>query len=236
MAGATPKVAFAALRIYLSKSKAPKEIFYDIDYHNMHQESKEIKDFNNYFPYLKDEVVRNEFTKIDSRMPLFYWVPFYSLPYTGFKNLSTGLHGWLHIPNKTDSLFEEGYFKENLRPALSFTSVRPETIVPNPVELNYLDSIIDLCARNSIKLTCVSSPMFAGGILDVSNKKELLSRLSEHLKVKGVTYMDMSSLPFCNRRDLFVDHFHMNYKGSILFTAYFADLYSNKLQKNAFKH
>ncbi len=236
MAGATPKVALAALRIYLAKSKAPKEIIYDIDYHNIHLESKEIKDFNNYFPYLKDATVRNEFAKIDKRMTYFYTIPYYSLPYTGFKNLSTGLHGWLNTPNKTDSLFDEGYFKETLRPYLTFTFVKPQNILPVPIELNCLDSIIDICAKKTIQFTCVSSPIFAGGVLDVANKKELIGILSEHLKAKGVRYIDMSSLPFCNQRELFVDHFHMNYKGSTLFTAYFTDFYSNNLQKNAFKH
>ena len=46
LAGATPQVAFAALKAYLLNSKAPEYLFYEIDYHFLKYESNEIKNFN----------------------------------------------------------------------------------------------------------------------------------------------------------------------------------------------
>lgn len=235
VAGATPKVAFAALKIYLSKSKAPRDVIYDVDYHNLGNESKEIMDFNNYFPFLNDAIVRNEFSKVDKRMFHFYWNPYYSLPYIGLQNLSTGLHGLTNTLSRTDTLFYKGYFKECLRKPLDFSHTNPKIIEPNPIEMAYLDSIIQLCEFKKCQLHFVSSPLFAGGVLDVANKTELMRDLQKFADVKQVSYIDLSSLPFCNQRELFMDHFHMNYLGATLFTAKFASFYSNNLQKKALK-
>lgn len=235
MAGATPKVAYYALKIYLSKSKTPSIVLYDIDYHNLNNESKEIKDFNNYFPFLKDEVVRNEFCKIDKRFKWFYYLPYYSLPYTGSKNLSTGLHGLFNIPNRTDSLFYKGYFKENTRHALEVHQTKPSTIKIDPIERTYIDSLCQLAKIKKFEMLFISSPLFAGGKLDVANKEYLLNEVSNLVNSYEFSYTDLSSLSFCDQRELFVDHFHMNHKGARLFTLKMSKLYRNNLIKKALK-
>lgn len=235
MAGATPKVAYYALKIYLSKSKTPTIVIYDVDYHNLNNESKEIKDFNNYFPFLKDEVVRNEFCKIDKRFKWFYYLPYYSLPYTGTKNLSTGLHGLFNIPNRTDSLFYKGYFKENTRKPLDVTFTKASNIKIDPIEYAYLDSLCQIGRAKNIEMVFCSSPIFAGGKLDVANKTELLNTILKLVQSYNYTYTDLSSLSFCDQRDLFVDHFHMNYQGARLFTLKMSELYRNNLVKKALK-
>ncbi len=235
MSGATPKVSFAALQIYLSKSKAPDYIISDIDYHHIGHESFSIAEFNNYFPFLKDQLLRKKFTAIDKRMPYFYYLAYYSLPYTGYRNISTGLNLFSGRMNKTDTLFYKVYFKECFRPHLQLEKPLKEKVIPNATEMAYLDSIINLCHSKNIKIHFVSSPIFAGGRLDVINKKELINRIGKSLNKHGVTYTDLSSLDFCSKRNLFVDHFHMNYIGARLFTLKLADYFSNKLQKKAFE-
>ncbi len=235
LAGASPKVAYYALKVYLSKSKTPTVIVYDIDYHNLNNESKEVKDFNNYFPFLKDEVFRNEFCKIDARFKWFHYLPFYSLPYTGFRNLSTGLHGLLNTPNRTDSLFYKGYFKENTRKPLDVTFSKASNIKIDPIEYAYLDSLCQLGRAKNIEMFFCSSPIFAGGKLDVVNKAELLNSVFKLVQSYNYNYTDLSSLSFCDQRELFVDHFHMNYKGARLFTLKMSELYSNNLVKKALK-
>lgn len=235
LAGATPRVAFAALKAYLANSSAPEIIFYEVDYHFLKYPSTEIKEFNNYFPFFKNETLRREFNSIDNRMNHFYYNPYYSFPYTGFKNLSTSLHGWLNIPNKTDSLYHKGYLKEVLRPHLDYIPSTPASSWFSSLERNYLDSIITICKQKNIDLTLISSPMFAGGKLDVSNKEEIISQLENIAKINKIHYYDLSSLSFCNRRGLFIDHYHMNAAGATKFTLFFAGFFSNKLAANPLK-
>lgn len=235
LAGATPRVAFAALKAYLANSSAPEIIFYEADYHFLKYPSAEIKEFNNYFPFLKNETLRREFNSIDKRMNHFYYNPYYSFPYTGFKNLSTSLHGWLNIPNKTDSLYHKGYLKEVFRPHLDYIASTPAYSWFSSLERNYLDSIIIICNQKNIDLTLITSPMFAGGKLDVANKKEIISQLENIATINKIQYYDLSSLPFCNRRGLFIDHYHMNAAGATKFTLFFAGFFSNKLAANPLK-
>lgn len=235
LAGATPIVAFAALKGYLHTSKSPEYLIYEMDYHFLKYPSSEIKEFNNYFPFLSNPVLRNSFSAIDSRMDHFYYNPYYSLPFTGFKNLSTSLHGWLNIPNKTDSLYHKGYLKEVLRPHLDFIPSKPQYSYFNLLERNYLDSIIILCKEKQIHITLLSSPLFAGGKLDLANKPAIISQLKNIAASNQIGYYDLSSLPFCSDRTLFVDHFHLNFYGALKFTVYFCDLYHNKLSIKTLK-
>ncbi|MCW3078386.1 MAG: hypothetical protein JWO32_2995 [Bacteroidetes bacterium] len=228
LAGATPQIAFAALEAYLEKSKSPAYLFYEIDYHFIRYYSSEIKEFNNYFPFLTNRTLRKEFNKVDNRINHFYYDPYFSFPYTGLKNLSTSFHSLLNIPNRTDSLYYKGYLKEVMRPHLKFIPSTSHYSFFNTTDRNYLDSIILLCKKNKIKISLMSSPIFAGGKLDVKNKMKVIEQLNDIALIHKITYYDYSSLPFCNRRNLFVDHFHMNAAGAVLFTEYVTRLFNNK--------
>ncbi len=227
LTGAAPPHCYAALRAYLKNSSAPKYLFYEVDYHALHINVDFIRDFNNYFPYLKNEVLREGFQRIDNRMNHFYLNPAYSFPYTGFKNLSTSLHGYFNIPNKTDSLFFNGYTKEVFRPQLNFIHYPKFYGYIHPINRSYLDSIITLCDKNKIKLTLVSSPIFAGGELDLLNKSQVLNHLNNIAYLNKIEYLDLSSLPFCDKRALFLDHHHLNYQGSVMFTKHFITKMNN---------
>ncbi|MBA3663196.1 MAG: hypothetical protein H0W61_03180 [Bacteroidetes bacterium] len=235
LAGATPQVAFAALKAYLVNSAPPEKLFYEIDYHFIKNKSNEIKEFNNYFPFLKNETLRSEFSKIDNRMNHFYYDPYFSFPYTGFKNLSTSVHGWMGVPNLTDSLYYKGYLKEVLRPHLKYDSAQPVFSYFNITDRNYLDSIIILCQKNKTIISLITSPLFAGGKLDVANKEQVISHLQNIAGIHKIEYYNFSSLSFCNQRTLFVDHFHMNAGGASEYTHYFASFYNNKWRGNALK-
>jgi hypothetical protein len=169
LAGATPEVAFTALRAYLLNSVPPRFLIYEMDYHFLKYKSTEVKEFNNYFPFLSNPALLAGFSRIDPRMKHFYYNPYYSFPYTGFRNLSTSLHGWMKVENQTDSLYYKGYLKEVLRPALTFIPTKPYYSFINVTDRQYIDSVIRLCKKNNIALSLVSSPIFSGGRVDVLN-------------------------------------------------------------------
>lgn len=235
MAGATPHVIYAALKTYLSKSDAPRYLVYEVDYHTLKDRSLQIREFNNYFPFLRDGVFRHEVSRIDRRMLHFYYDPFFSLPYTGLKNLSTSLHGWLGIPNKTDSLYHNGFFKEVLRPHLDYIPLEKINTWFDVVEHRYMDSIILLCRSKQINVTLASSPIFGGGKLVLKNKPFIIQQLKHIAAYHGISYFDLSSLPFCNRRNLFIDYNHLNYAGARQFTRYFSVVFNNKIALPALK-
>lgn len=231
MAGATPQMSYALLKIYLQQSKTPDLLFYDVDLNNLKTNKTSISDFNNFFPFLSNPVVRNEFNRVDPRMNHFYYNPYYSLPFSGIENLSTSAHGWLNIPNKTDAIYYKGYLRDTIHNILTYQKVFNEFAYLSQNRRDYLDSIIQICKLSKIKLILISSPMFAGGQLDISNKKQISRQMEYFAKSRQVPYWDLSSLPFCNRRELFADHHHMNAKGAKVFCSYLVDFFNNKTNK-----
>ena len=233
--GATVHEAFAAYRGYLAGHKPPAFLIYEIDYHAMMERSSGIMEFGNFFPFLSNTVLRRELNRIDKRMNWFYFVPYLSWPYTGLRNISTSLHGWLNIPNKTDHLYYKGFFKEVLRDSLNYRHSVPVNVYIHSSERAYLDSLAEVCRRTGTCLTFVTSPLFACGELDVANRREITSQVKNIAKACQAEYFDFSCLPFCNRREFFVDHYHMNYKGTSAFTPWLCSAFNNKIKAPALK-
>ena len=231
IAGASPNVAFMALTAYLAKSKAPAHVIYEVDYHALRHKS-ELKDFGNFFPFLSDPVFREQMSRVEPRTNHFYYNPYFSLPFTGIKNLSTSLHGWLNIANKTDSLYYKGFFRDAIRPALVYVPNKKQTVTFDPKQRAYYDSIIATCRKHKIQLTMVSSPVFAGGKIELDNKDEVVAEVSKIAVGSHIRYFDLSSLSFCNNRQLFADHFHLRYNGARKFTWYMAWVFNNKIAIN----
>jgi hypothetical protein len=228
MAGASPMMAFSVLKIYLNRSASPERVFYEVDLNRLSENYSEIYNFNNYFAYLSDPLVRAELASIDRRMNHFYWNPFYSLPYTGLKNISTSLHGWLNLPNDVDALYYRGFMKDTINTHMQYKASSPALVYLSNHNRNYLDSIVGLCKEKNIHLYLLSSPIFSGGQLDMKNKEHVKRQMEFFAKKNRIPYWDLSSLPFCNRRDLFVDNLHLNAKGAELFSQYFVDYFNTK--------
>jgi hypothetical protein len=230
LAGASPMIAFAVLKIYLNKSNCPERVFYEVDLHRLKESSTEIFEFNNYFPLLSDPLIRKEFSKIDARMPHFYLNPFYSLPYTGLKNISTGLHAWLGLPTQSDALYHNGFMKDTINTFFNYIPLKAEAVFLSDHNKNYLDSMVQLCKKSGIQLFLLSSPYFAGGQLSLLNKKQMVKDMAQYAHSRGLPYWDLSSLSFCNRRELFRDEIHLNAKGAELFSRYFVDYLNTKVR------
>lgn len=232
LSGATPRVSLAALKAYLQNSATPKYILYETDLHNVNFDSG-IMEFNNYFPFLKNEILLEEFNKIDPRMKHFYYNAYYSWPYTGYKNISTSLHSWLGMKGKIDDRFYKGYVRNDYENGSYLKVVKPYKGGFSAMNGKYFEEIIGFCKQKNIKLILVTSPMFAGGKVDLINKQQIVTVVDAYAQINSLEYWDLSSTPYCNQRELFIDHFHMNDKGARLFTSKLAYLYSNNCQKKA---
>ena len=227
--GATPRLANMMLSLYLINSKTPDHVIYEVDYHYLKYRAEEIMEFNNFFPYLKYESVRKEFSKIDRRMEHFYLNPYYSFPYTGLKNLSTSLHGWLDLPNASDNDYVKGYLKVVQKRNSVLRKESPVYSFIDPVERNYIDSIISQCENKHIRLTFALSPLYANGKLSLTNKEEILRNLRNIATIHNIGIIDLSSADFSNDRTMFVDNNHLSYQGSLKYSLLFAETFNNKV-------
>jgi hypothetical protein len=218
--GANIEQAFNLLKCYLQKSKTPKTIFYEIDYHVLKYHENNWMDFQNLFPFIENENTYKIIGKSDKRF--FYAKNFiiYAVANLGIKNINTGFQYFFNKNIKSDSLYYKGYFKNNLQIPQNKFSNEFKYQWFNLKDRAYLDSIIYCCKLKNIKLNLITSPIFGGGKLDVLNHSQIINQLKNIALINKISYRNLSSLKFCNQRNLFIDQHHMNDKGANLFTEF----------------
>jgi hypothetical protein len=234
LSGATPRVSLAVLKAYLENSKAPEYILFETDLHNVDVDG-EIMEFNNYFPFLRNRTLLTEFSEIDPRMKHFYYNAFYSWPYTGYKNISTGIRARLGLECAWENSEYKGFIMADPRPPLDFMPAHPKKGGYSVLNEKYARELIAFCKKEKIQLIFVTSTMFAGGKLDLGNKDQIVKQVDQIVTESGLPHWNLSSSPYCDQRKLFYDHFHMTYEGSRLFTLKLAGLFGNNCQKNPLK-
>lgn len=218
--GANIQQAFILLKCYLAKSIPPKVLFYEMDYHVFKTHEEGWMDFQNLFPFLEDDCTFHFLRSSDKRFIYARYFPFYSLPHTGIKNFSTGINYFLGKNLYHDHLYYKGYFKNSVQPSLNYKPTKRMYQWINKTDRDYLDSLIFICKDNDIQLNLISSPIFGGGKLDVINHTQLMKQINNVTSLNGLKFINYSSLSFCNQRNLFIDHHHLNARGSDLFTQY----------------
>lgn len=233
--GATPRIAFAVLKAYCFKSKKPKYIVFDLDFHFLKHGIDTIRHFPRYFPFLANDVLLQEFNNIDDRFISFKYNPFHSMPYSNVRMLGASLHGWLNKQGKYDTTYYKGYagvifdefpHKKVHHPFYGFIHVR---------ERAYIDSIIHFSQRNKINLILVSSPMYKGAEDEMLNKKAVVTQLKNIALINKLEYWDMSKSAYSNKEEYFTDNFHMSAPGARLFTLGFAFNFQQYFDKKPVK-
>jgi hypothetical protein len=225
--GASPHMAYAALKAYLLNSSTPQCIIYEVDYHALKDEPVPFYEFNNYFPFLKNKVLRSEFQKIDTRTDLFYALPYLSFPYTGYKNISTSLHGWFDIEYDNNYYYYKGTIFSKRLDTLDFLPSKAHCSYILENNRNYMDTLIHYCRSKNIRLVLCTSPAFGGFNINVLNAKQLAKQVRNISKIHDLPYYDFAQTTFSNKRELFGDFFHMNRNGAYLFTCELAKLFNS---------
>jgi len=220
--GATPRIAYAVLKAYCSKSKLPKHLVFDLDFHFLKHGVDTIRHFPRYFPYLANTVLLQQFNKIDNRFVSFKYNPLYSLPYSNIRMLGSALHGWFGKTGKYDTTYYKGYASVLFNDFPHKKIHKPFYGFIHSIERGYIDSIIIFSKQNNINLVLVSSPMYNGAETEMLNKKEVVDQLKSIAKINNLEYWDMSKEAYCNKSDYFTDNFHMTASGARLFTLGFA--------------
>lgn len=233
--GATPRIVYGILKAYCYKSKLPKYLVFDIDWHYLRKRTDTVKHFMRYFPYLENEVLLDQFSKIDHRFPMFKYNALYSLPYSKWRLLAASSNGWLGKTGKYDSLYYKGFLKMVFIDSLKPIPIRRSHAFINRTERMYLDSIILFSRSNNIQLLMVTSPMFAGGLVENSNKNNIIKQLKNIAKIGGSHYEDLSSSWFSSQKACFADYYHMTAKGARLFTVDFSRFFQQYFEKKAVK-
>lgn len=233
MAGAGTEAAYRLLKLYLVNSKVPERIFYEADLNFLYQDKEDLYRFNNFFPYLGNRNIRENLSHLEPRLPCFHWIAYYSWPYTGWDNLNSSLRSWFRLPLPEGEHYTKGFLPGPVKGELPYEPIVKENTSLSDHHRQFLDSLQLLCNSRGIELHILSSPIFAGGRISLENKEELVRTLKEQALKHKQRYHDLSSLPFCHRRELFLDTYHMNATGAALYSHYFVNYFYTKSHAQA---
>lgn len=233
ISGASLRVNYTLLKTYCHQHQKPKHVILNIDYFSLKSDIDMLNDFPRYFPYLKNEYLRNELNNIDSRFNSFYYNPFHSLPFTQIEYLSTSLHGWLNISGKYDTLMYKGFQTAPANERGQLSEGTPIYSFISKKNRNYLDSIISFSKNNHISLTLVTTPIYGEGYHQVINKSSLVNRLNNIAFNNHIPYFNYTdSLKFSDST-LFFDNEHLNFSGAKKFSTSFSSVFYNIMVQNA---
>jgi hypothetical protein len=227
ISGASPKISLALLKTYCSQHQKPKYLICNIDYFSLQNDTDRLNEFPRYFPYLKNEKLRNELLRMDKRFLSFYYNPLHSLPYTQVEYLSASLHGWLNISGKYDTLMYKG-FQTSLTNSFNYLD-KPQAKynVISTKNRQYLDSLIIFAKANEMQCLLVTSPVFGNGELNVLNKSELVNQLKQIAFANHFQYFNYTDSSAYNNPAFFADFFHLNRTGAIGFTQSISFAFNN---------
>lgn len=233
--GATPRIAYAVLKAYCSKSKTPDYLIFDLDYHFLKYGVDTIRHFPRYFPFLSNETLLQQFNAIDHRFKQFKYNPFYSLPFSNIRLMAASIHGYLAVEGKYDTTYYKGFTKVIFSDTLKQDLNRPFYGFIHPTERKYIDSIIQFAAANKIQLITLSSPMYEAVQHEMVNHQQVITQLNNIAKINHIPFIDLSLQSYSSRKAYFTDYYHMNGEGAFIFTCHFASLFQQYMNKNGVK-
>lgn len=227
ISGASPKISLALLKTYCSYHQKPKYLLCNIDYFSLQNDTDRLNDFPRYFPYLENDLLRNELQKMDKRFSSFYYNPLHSLPYTQIEYLSASLHGWLNIAGKYDTLMYKGFQTSESNAFNSSDKPQPKYSFLSVKNRKYLDSLILFAKTNDIRLMLITSPVYGNGEMNVSNKNQLVNQLKNIAFINHVPYLNYTDSSIYKNHLLFADFFHLNRPGAYRFTQSISFAFNN---------
>ena len=233
ISGSNNAFTYGIYKTYLSKSKAPKIVVMNIDFHFSHHSSDTIYEFPRYFPYLDNKLLYNELKQRDSRFVLFKYIPLYKLAFMGDKYLNIAARGYFDKPGIYDFDCYKGFQAIN---PIQFKDIAKEDSSPYKgtilkENIDYLDSIISISKKNNTKVYIVVSPTYSKGSKRITNLQEHLQGFEKLAKEREIPFMNYTNDTICYDEKLFADFYHMKKEGAARFSLKFSKDFKRILSK-----
>ncbi len=199
---------------YLENSKFPKTVIFNIDLHINECDNDTVFMYPRYFPYLNNKKLFNALKKRDERFFEFRYFPYYGLAFMGDDYLSASLRGFFNKPGKYDL----DYYKGSTPIRDVKWKYKSYLACDEAIVYNKIDSIASVCKMHNSNLILVLSPIYSKAFDKIINRVTLLQKLKAKANLNNIALLDYSADDICNDSTFFADPYHMNEKGSKLFT------------------
>lgn len=222
--GAKPPQTCFLLKHVFHQHPLPTLVIFDIDVHNI-ADVDTVLNIEQFAPFMNYSDLRKDFSSIDPRINYAYFFPMYEVSFYGLRGFSKLMRILFNKPGRYDTTFQTtGCYHSHTDYQFDHYPDKTNHLKFHPLNLMYVDSIIDMCKKNKVNIILTVSPVFQPD----SNISNAVSELKNFSLKKNVLLLDFSNIPFLsNDISRFSDKYHLKYNGSIMFTNYFFDTLIN---------
>ena len=226
MNGWTFGMQYARFKIYLQHNSKPKYVIQNIDL-SIFEKRKDLRYHLQFLPYLSDSIILNNTNQYEGRFtfPELYFPMFkYNnksdiimdgvLSYFGKGQKSPKYKGYL--PKETP--FDEKNWADTKKsiPNGKLDTFEDET-------KHQILEYIKFCKQNDIKLIFEFAPFYQPLFLLNLNRNDVLDTIKKYARDNDIPFLDYSQDTLGNSKQYFYNAFHLNKKGSEIFTSMLAN-------------
>lgn len=213
--GAKPQQTYYILKQIFVQHPAPRYIIFDIDIHNLETKDS-LLNIEQFAPFFNNKGLRKDFSKIDKRVEMVYYNPLYEISFYGLRGIAKFIRILADMPGRYDTTFQNtGCYHSHTNFIQEHYSDSTHIFQLNTFNLNFIDSIINLCAYHHTKLIFTISPIYHCD----KNIKTSIQNLKKIYNDKKIQLLDFSYIPdICNDSNKFSDKYHLKYNGCVEFT------------------
>ena len=204
------------LRAYLENHPAPKWLVLTIDLHSF-AEAPKMFNYPVYYPYLQNKTIKRYLEQNDHLSFLKQAVPFLRImDYDDDTKGSfiKGLSGKSDIP---DNDFQYKGYLSNTSNVIGADELLParSTMKITGERKTCLDSVVNICKRDNIRLIFTYAPEYAKRYQQVvSNAGEILNYINDYAVKHGIPYLKDDGLDICTDPSMFANVGHLNKEGA----------------------
>lgn len=229
--GAKPPQTYYLLKHIFRQHPLPRLVVFDIDVHNI-SDKDSVLNIEQFAPFMHHPSLRKNFATIDKRIIYAYYIPMYELSFYGLRGIAKLARTLLKMPGRYDTAFQiSGCYHSHTDYQKSHY---PDTTHPfsfHPINIAYIDSVIELCRKNKVDILLTVSPVFQPD----SNIANAVHQLKKYCENKNVVVMDFSDVPSISGNiHKFSDKYHLKFNGSVEMSHIFSDSIVKYLHSNTF--
>ncbi|MCR4828057.1 MAG: hypothetical protein K5864_01185 [Bacteroidales bacterium] len=162
-----------------------------------------------YMPYLYNRTIRNIVIENGISSPAYLYVPYYRFH-------SERNNALKYCKNKTIRGYEP---KDDSWSPIDLDGLDNINYHCEPEAISLLDSFLNRCSNDSIKVIIIHSPFERRGFEKIKNHDEMLNLFRSIANRHGIPFLDYTNDPICYDTLNFYNAMHLNSHGADLFSA-----------------
>lgn len=209
--------------LYLKNNKPPEYLMLYVTPESL---DKKFNTFNTYrfTAFLDDDTIAETVREMDPDYYKWTSIPFMRFAYYNNRIMFDVLQGYKHYQNdRTEAYYPSGFEPpakivwDNHLEDMKKQYPQGYTFKADPIRIKYLEKIIMLANKNSVRVILYESPVLQESMASVTNRNEMIQLIKKIAIANNAEYKQFDNLPLSSSREFFISSLNLNMKGLRIF-------------------